>query len=407
VDYPEVENPNDKTTAEFKELKPYTIMWNAESVINWRMGVNKQGGQILDRIIVRNYEEKYGGEGSETEFHPELVDTVWVHEIVNGFYQIRKFLKRTESVVPVVNGQRILNNENTTEIFQQQPKIIMPEKNGERMTEIPAWPANGSIEPTEPILTPLIDREIALYNKVSRRNHLLYGAATYTPIIASDMTDDEFESLIESGLGSWMKLRQGDTATVLDTPTSALQDMDRAIVSTVEDMAKLGIRMLSPETDQSGVALEIRNAAQTAQLGTLNTKVSNQIADIIAYMLSWRYDMEIKSSDVQFTLSADFNPTPIGADWLRLVTEWYQGGLIPRSIWLQIIKQNDLIPPDYDDEEGQQEITEDEIIVTPADQSNFEQALTVEQLRMQNEQLAQAAKQKPAAKPTSKAKELK
>lgn len=402
VDYPQVDNPEEKDTKDFKDLKPYTILWNAESVINWRMGINKYGAQILDRIIVRNYTEKYGEPGSETEFHPELVDTVYVHEVVNGLYQIRKFVKNNESSqVGVVNGQKVQNYEGTLENFTQDPKILTPLMNDARMEFIPAWPANGVIEPSEPILTPLIDREVALYNKISRRNHLLYGAATYTPIISSDMSDDDFEEIVNSGLGSWIKLRQGDTATVLETPTAALQDMDRSIAATVEDMAKLGIRMLSPETDQSGVALEIRNAAQTAQLGTLNTKVSNQFADIIAFMLSWRYDIDIKSSDVEFTLSADFNPTPLGADWLRLVTEWYQGGLIPRSIWLQVIKQNDLIPADYNDEEGQVEITEDEMIVTPTDQSNFEQALTVEQLRMQSEQMANAtpAEEKPKPKP--------
>jgi hypothetical protein len=122
-------------------------------------------------------------------------------------------------------------------------------------------------------------------------------------------------------------------------------------------MAKLGIRMLTPETDQSGVALQLRNAAQTAQLGSLNSKVSNTITQVITFMLAWRYDVEIAMKDVEFSLSADFNPTPLGEDWLRLATEWYQQGLIPRSIWLTLLKHNDIVAPDYDDEEGQAEIT--------------------------------------------------
>jgi hypothetical protein len=119
--------------------------------------------------------------------------------------------------------------------------------------------------------------------------------------------------------------------------------------------------MLTPESAQSGVALEIRNAAQTAQLGTLNVKVSNQLAGIITFMLNWRYDLQLKNSDIFFELSADFNPAPLGADWLRLATEWYQGGLIPRSTWLQMLTQNDMLSPDYDDEAGQEEITQDNI----------------------------------------------
>src|SRR5690606_35379887 len=97
-----------------------------------------------------------------------------------------------------------------------------------------------------------------------------------TPVIMSDMSDKKFDEIVASGLGTWIKLDKDDDAKILDTPTEALEDMDRAISAVIEEMARMGIRMLSPETgEQSGVALEIRNAAQTAQLGTLNVKVSN------------------------------------------------------------------------------------------------------------------------------------
>ena len=148
--------------------------------------------------------------------------------------------------------------------------------------------------------------------------------------------------------------------------------MDRSIEAGIEEMAKLGVRMMSPETAQSGVALELRNAAQTAQLGTLNNKISSVMRQVIATMLQWRYGVEVPTQDVSFTLSADFNPVPIGADWLRLATEWYREGLIPRGIWLNILKQNDMLPAEYDDEEGQAEINSDEIILAGAEKVNYE-----------------------------------
>jgi hypothetical protein len=185
------------------------------------------------------------------------------------------------------------------------------------------------------------------------------------------MTDEDFDKIVGAGLGSWLKLQQGDTASILETPTAALQDMDRAIAAGVEDMAKLGIRMLSPETAQSGIALDIRNAGQTAQLGTLNTKVGNQMATIIAFMLNWRYGTDISSTAVGFELSADFNPTPLGSDWLRLATEWMEKGLIPRSVWLEMLKQNDMMSADYDDEAGRKEITSDELIFSTKENIDY------------------------------------
>jgi hypothetical protein len=370
VDYPKIDNPEDLTREEYAAIKPYPVHWKAESIVNWRVGISSSNGhQKLMQIIVRNYEADY----SVNEFHPVLKDTVWVHEIVDGFYQIRKFQKSTQdSSIPVVNG--IIQQQYSTGAANGGTKaqgsngfVLIDTNtnilaNGVRLTDIPAWPLNGSIEPLEPMLMPLLDREVALYNKVSRRNHLLYGAATYTPVVSTDMNDEAFQEIVDSGLGSWIKLRAGEVASVLETPTAALQDMDRAILATIEEMARMGIRMLSPETIQSGVALEIRNAAQTAQLGTLNIKISNQMADIIVFMLNWRYDKKYSSIDVEFELSADFNPTPLGADWLRLATEWYEKGLIPRSLWLALLKQNDMISPDYDDSTGKLEINGDELI---------------------------------------------
>jgi hypothetical protein len=242
---------------------------------------------------------------------------------------------------------------------------------GERLTFIPAWPINGAIDIVDPIITPLIDKEVSLYNKISRRNHLLYGASTYTPIVASNMTNEEFDAIVDAGLGSWLKINQGDAISTLDTPVGALSDMEAAIAANIEEMAKLGVRMLSPETAQSGVALELRNASQSAQLGTLNSKVSKQLSDIIAFMINWRYDTDLKASDVIFKMSSDFNPTPVGVDWLTLVTEWYQQGLIPRSVWLAVGKQNDLIPSDYDDAKSMEEMGKDEFVITPNEQASI------------------------------------
>jgi hypothetical protein len=95
------------------------------------------------------------------------------------------------------------------------------------------------------------------------------------------------------------------------------------------------------------------------------------MSDIIAFMLNWRYDLQLVSSDIEFSLSADFNPTPLGADWLRLVTEWYQNGLIPRSVWLMVLKQNDMIAPDYNDEDGKLEINGDEMVTGNSSGENY------------------------------------
>jgi hypothetical protein len=358
IDHPKIpeELSAQLTQEELKRFKPYPIIYRAHQVINWRTRQTILGKTILDRLILRGVEEVF----RENSFHPDYIETVWVHELDEvGFYRVRKFQAQAPTNnVPVVAGEKrpSVNNPPVMVEIERDEELLI---NGERLDFVPAWPLNGSIEPVQPALAPIVDKEVALYNKMSRRNHLLYGAATYTPYVLSDMPDEDFQKIVDSGLGTWLRGRHGDEFGVLETPTAALADMDRAIAAAIEEMAKLGIRMLSPETDQSGTALELRNAAQTAQLGSLNNKVSHTMKQIIAFMVNWRYGSQLRASDVDFSLSADFNPTPLGADWLRLATEWYQQGLIPRSVWLLLLRQNDLLAPDYDDEVGRAEIAED------------------------------------------------
>jgi len=368
VDYPKVKNPSRMTTEDYLALKPYPVMWDAESVINWRVEKDPDSGaKRLMQVIVSGYTEDI----LANEFHPALVETIWVHEIVNKKYQVRIFKLGTEQPVIVAGGKRQTQNSASKPVYLLTDTITGYKIQGQPLDFIPAWPVSGDVELTDPLITALVNKEVALYNKVSRRNHLLYGAATYTPIITTSMTDEQFDAVVESGLGTWIKLRQGDTATVLETPTGALTDMDRAIAANIEDMAKLGVRMLTPEISQSGVALELRNATQTAVLGTLNAKMCAVFKTVIAFMIQWRYGISLNSADIEFILSDDFENNNITVDWMRLATEWYQSGLIPRSSWLILLKNNDLLPRDYDDIAAQNETTNDPNMIPKASDSEI------------------------------------
>jgi len=363
VDYPEIDSNADLTPEQKAELNPYCVIVKAENVINWQQSsIKGSSHQKLSRFTIRFFIESF----SNNQFHPDYVDTVMDYYLdESGLLVIDTYQKSdTNETINVVNGE--LTKKYQTENAQQnwsKIKTVYPLMNGERMDFIPAYPLNGQVQPVEPILQPLVNREISLYNKVSRRNHLLYGAATYTPVVMSDMTDEEFEAIVNAGLGSWIKLRAGDEIKALETPTKSLEDMEKAIEATINDLSKMGIRMLAPEgSGDSGVALEIRNASQTAQLGMLNTKISSTMEQIITTMLRWKYGIDITEEDVEFELSADFNPVPVGADWMRLVTEWYQNGIIPRSTFIKIAKSNDVLPNDYNDEEAVQEIQTDPLI---------------------------------------------
>jgi hypothetical protein len=380
VDYPSVPNYDILSLEERKRLAPYPVLMKAESVINWRTGPHPTTGETcLLALVVRTYEQHY----RSNPLHPDYIDTVYVHRLTKeGLYVVERYEMDSASGenVQFINGVEQQdyqvaggthaankNNNNQWKLTNTFDNIMA---NNEPLTYIPAVPLNGNIEGEEPVLMPLIDREVSLYNKVSRRNHLLLGAATYTPVVVSDMTDDAFEDVVSAGLGSWIKINQGDDIKALETPSRALRDMELVIQNTINEMARLGIRMMAAENGSgrdSGVALEIRNAGQSAILASISTKVSQQMRKIITWMLNWKYGTDYKIDDIKFNLTPDLNPAPIGADWLRLVTEWYQTGLIPRSTFLDIAKANDIIDSDYDDVKGQDEINEDDLIMGGVD----------------------------------------
>jgi len=362
VDYPSIteEDWTAMDADQRKAVAPYPILVKAESIINVQTNLHPiTRTKTVTRFITRYLTEKFT---EANPWHAEHVDTVVDHYLDESGYLVINYYESPDSAntITITNGEVAQEYNDTAQDSNfVLVNTIRPTMAGEPIKRIPAWPLNGQIEPMEPILMPLVDREIALYNKISRRNHLLYGAATYTPIVKSDMGDDEFQELVNSGLGSWLRVRVGEDITVLETPTAALADMDRAIEATIEEMAKMGIRMLTPEPAASGVALEIRNASQTAQLGALNTKVSSTMQEVIAFMVDWRYGIEIDSSEISFEMSSDFSPMVGGEGAMRLVGEWYQTGLIPRSVFVNIAKYNDFLPSDYDDDNAIQEIQTD------------------------------------------------
>jgi hypothetical protein len=327
-------------------MKPYPVIYKAEQVINWREGTSKSGEKIITQVITQS---KIVDESSEDEFHPDTIDEIKVHELnEQGNYQIRIF---RNSGGP---------NKSEFVLYKTQSNIIAHNKPIKR---VPVFPLNGSLDIVEPLMTTLIAKEIALYNKVSRRNHLLYGACTYTPVIKSDMGVEDFDKIVSSGLGTWIQIGPDDDAFVLKTPTDALKDLDRAIQDGIEEMARLGVRMMAPEAgNQSGVALQIRSANQNVSLASLSVKISDTMSDMIAFMVNWYEGTAYTGKDIKFKLNDDFSVLPLGMDYLKLATEWYERGLIPRSIWLNIIEENEMIPPTYNDEEGQEEINSDEII---------------------------------------------
>ena len=376
IDFPNVDLES-LSPAERKQVKPYPLLHNAENIVNWSTATDMKGQVKLDSLITRYFVLEYD---PNSPYHPKYIDTVQVHKLdEQGLYLIDTFIRNTSDTPTFIDGGVDYSFDQLTDDWVLRSTNENLFQNGVRMDYIPFFPLNGSIDTVDPLMTAIVNREIALYNKISRRNHLLYLSATYTPVVKSDsLTDSEKTDLVKQGLGTWLFVNKDDTVETLQTPTNALSDMEAAIKGGYDELTRIGVKMLSLEpnnSDQSGVALSLRNASQNAALASLNAKISESMKKIMKYLINWRYDLNITEQDIRFNLSSDFNASPRGADWMRLITEWYQGGLIPRSTFLEVAKNNDAIPTDYDDTKGNDEISQDERIISPREQ--YQQELDV------------------------------
>ena len=377
IDYPVVDL-NNLSPEDRKKVCPFPVLWKAESIINWSTDINPITGETrLNTLITRFYAREAS---VANPYHPNFVDTVQIHKLDNeGLYFIETYTNtNSEDITTFIDGQVLQNyssvNQDEWTLQSTNTNILI---DGERIDFIPFVPLNGSIDIVDPSFTPIVDREVALYNKVSRRNHLLYLSATYTPVVSSDtLSEGDKTALARQGLGTWMFVGKEDKIQTLATPTHSLTDMETAIKGAYDELTRIGVKMLSLEpanADSSGVALQIRNAAQNAQIATLNAKVSDSIKKIILIMLRWKTGLVIPAGEVRYNLSSDFNKLTTSTETIRLISEWYQSGIIPRPLFVEIMKNNDVLPSDYEDASAVNEINADELVMSPRAQIESEQ----------------------------------
>ena len=321
--------------------RPIPVLLSGESVINWRIGEHPTAGKgQLVMLVVKTSEAKRG----TNEFHDDYIDVVRVHDInEKGQYRLRRF-EQNES------GKW----EETFSIIPTMASAV-----GVRSTEeedsipfIPVFPLSGSAGMSSPYIQEFADAEVGHYNANSRRNHLLYGSSSYTPVVTGDLDEVARKLITDAGIGGLWFLPAGATADTLSTPTSQLKDLEAAIAAAKDNMAKLGSRALAPEASsrESGVSLDIRNSTASASLAAYSRRLAASMRQVVTFMVNWRYRVKIDENDVQFTLSTNFTRTSAGDTAVKFALELFKAKIIPAAELIRVCKDNDFLPADLDEE---------------------------------------------------------
>ena len=362
-------------------------VYRGENVINWQQDLDNNLLRVVIRYLYPHYENyqtdhlwmiedhylAYNQEYEQVCYHLDTYredrDLQTTPEIVNpNLYNIniQEELNRLRATTTPGAFTKYFESEKVSySLFSS----VVPLKHGEPLTEIPVIPLNGHITPITPMISGMVHKELALYNKTSRRNHLLYSSGILTPMVFAS-SSQEVEDQLDRGLGTIWILPVDSKVDILQTPTGALSDFESAIGQNVESISRLGIRLLSNDNTyaQSGVALTLRNSPQIAQLSLFNTRVSRQFEKILNLLEDYNRNPMAEPRKMSFSLTQDFDPTPLGSEWLRLITEMYESKMLPRSAWIDALKRNDILADSYNDQEGVQEIQQDPLVYP---QTNF------------------------------------
>ena len=283
--------------------RPYAELIDPKTITNWK---TNQDGELIQLFVRRQRVAN-----NLSTFEEVRRDEIIVHELIQGFYQVRQFV----------------NQGNQFELVS----TIQPTRRNERLTRIPLFFVSGQIEPPAIAIERYFSLEKAIYNATARRDHVLRLASFVTPIVAGEnLADDEDrqQAVIDAGFGNYVFLNQDDTLTFATVPTENLEALERSINDRKMELARLGIRLLTPEQNQpeSGVALSIRNNLQSIRLSSFSTQITSTIREVIQEMLLW-FTPVTDIDDIDFELQHSIDDSVI----LMYLSE------------LQTLQQNDTI----------------------------------------------------------------
>lgn len=279
-----------------QQARPYSVMYTAEQIINWRERTLQDGSVIVDQIVIEQSVNVPAADGYGTES-----ETQWrVLELDEaGLYQVRIVTK--------------------DETGAESEETIIPTIQGTRLTYIPfdiVGPFGRGLKPQKPPILSVVDVNIDHFRLDVDYKEALHVNAIATLFVSGDDlgVDDEGEQIAGKNyaLGAHVShnLPQGGTAAFVSGAAQAQPVKDEKEADESR-MALLGARMLSrpKRAVETAEALTIQVSGESASL----LRIADSLSELFTKL--WRWGIErsgAKPSDKDGdTLSRDFASTKL------------------------------------------------------------------------------------------------
>ena len=329
VDYPPIVNAVTLAQAQAQGARPYTTMYDAESIINWKTGRINNVEQLT--LVVLEEENEIPVDEFESKCEPQ-----WrVLDLAEGAYRQRVFRKDKR-------GEFILVEE------------IYPQINGRVINKIP-FEFFGVRDNTpcvdKPPLLDLVDVNLSHYRTTADYEHGLHFTGLPTPVVTGYYSDDKSASLRIGSGTAWLLPDPQSKAFYLEFTGQGLGELREALRSKEAMMATLGARILAPE----------KRAAEAAQTANIHRSSENSVLASIAqsisvgltHVMEWLRDWSNITGEVKVELNRDFIPNSMTAQDIDVLVKSWQAGAISANVLFENLVAGDIISQDtsFDDEQ--------------------------------------------------------
>ena len=310
--------------------RPYLALFDADSIINWRM----DGKRITQLILEEEeYIAKSEFEGEEQRFYRVLdLDEM-------GNYRQRKFIEKDD-------------------IFTQVGDDIYPLMNGANLKEIPFYFLGDADE--LPLLIDLVDLNISHYMTTADLENGCHFTGIPQPWLAGVQLPDGV-SLSVGGLSAWVFPDPQANAQYLEFSGQGLGALEKRLELKEKQMAALGAKMLSDSvTAETATGASLRSTGEFSVLAQLSDRVGKVLSRACSFMHQWA---NLQTVDIK--LNTDYLPAKMTPQELQaLVAVWQAGGISSMTLFNNL-QQGELIASGVTFEDEQAQISESIQLAAP------------------------------------------
>jgi hypothetical protein len=311
---------------------PCIATYEAETVINWDNGqVDDPTLQSLNLVVL-----------DESEF-VRVNYFEWQKEIKHRVLMLGDPLKDEESGV---YAQGLFLEAQAT---FDQAQMIVPEIRGSKLQQIPFVFINSTDLLPDPLKPPLLELGnlcLAIYRgEADYRQHLFMQAQDTLVVIGGD---DEEEYQV--GAGAAINIPSGGDAKFVGVNSAGLSEQREALVNDKARAAQLSGSLIdtTSRAKESGDALRIRVAAQTASLPRIAMAGAEGLQTLLRIIAQW---VGANPDEVIVTPNLDFAETGLTiADLLQLTQAKSGGAPISDESLHAILVENDLTSLKFEEE---------------------------------------------------------